>query len=30
MDAFFVECVANPDDDGPRLVRADAIGAVKR
>lgn len=26
MDALLAECVANPDDDGPRLVWADAIG----
>ena len=29
MDALLAECVANPDDDGPRLVWADAVGGER-
>ena len=29
MDPLLAECVANPDDDGPRLVWADAIGGER-
>lgn len=29
MDALLAECVANPDDDGPRLVWADSVGGER-